>query len=92
MPFTVAPDLFGISSSESHCVVKRQPQTAEELERMYEAIEVAELDCIHYKGSDRVIKLSVYKANTGMRDKASADAARPTQAGWWKRLFIRLRL
>lgn len=92
MPFTVAPDLFAISNSESHCVVKRQPQTADELERMYQAIEVAELDCIHYKGGDRVIRLGVHEARTGTRDKASVDAVRPTQAGWWKRLFIRLRL
>lgn len=77
--FTIAPDLFGVDNTDSHCVVKRQPQTSDELERMYQSIEAAELDCIHYKGANRVIAIQVHEARTGMRG-VSSD-------GWWTRLL-----
>jgi hypothetical protein len=87
--FEVAPDLFGVHEADSHCVVKRQPRTPEELERMYDAIRVAELDCIHYKGSDREIVVQVHHAGIGQR-KVPAAAVASAPQGWWRRLLRRL--
>jgi hypothetical protein len=63
VPFAEAPSLFGRSEDEcgfpsayvSHCYVSRQPQTRIELEQMVSAIRCAELQCIRYRGHDRVI-------------------------------------
>ena len=51
MPFVVAKDLFG-KAGEDHCYVKKQPTTADELRRMIDAAESADLGCIRYKGND----------------------------------------
>ncbi|MBZ5709265.1 ferredoxin [Nannocystis pusilla] len=53
MPDTEAPDLF--AAAESHCYVRRQPTTPEELERMLSAISCAEFNCIRYAGDDPAI-------------------------------------
>lgn len=59
-PFAQAPDLFGVcqdSRGYPHCFVRRQPVTPGELDQMVSAIQVAELQCIRYRGGDRAIQL-----------------------------------
>jgi hypothetical protein len=51
VPVTEAPDLFAYDEA-CHCYVKRQPQSAEELDRALRAAWLAELQCIRYRGDD----------------------------------------
>jgi hypothetical protein len=58
VPFAEAPNLFGTCQDPNgypHCYVKRQPETLAELEQMVSAIRCAELECIRYRGRDKVI-------------------------------------
>jgi hypothetical protein len=56
VPRTEAPGLFGmISKPLHHCYVKRQPQTAKEHDQILSAIRFAEMECIHYCGTDQAI-------------------------------------
>ena len=65
VPHGVAPDLMAMSEDENHCYVCKQPATPEELERMFEAFEVQEVDCIRYKGVDRAIQIRLVRASSG---------------------------
>lgn len=65
VPFVEAPDLFGTCQDPGgypHCFVKRQPELPSELDRMVSAIQCAELNCIRYRGSDRLIQLRLVEA------------------------------
>jgi hypothetical protein len=65
VPFAEAPDLFGACQGPRgypHCYVKRQPQTPAELNQMVGAIRCAELQCIRYRGTDKVILDRLVKA------------------------------
>ena len=58
VPFAEAPTLFGACQDPQgypHCYVKRQPDTAGELDQMVLAIRHAEFPCIRYRGTDKVI-------------------------------------
>jgi hypothetical protein len=62
MPRTLAPQLFGMTVAPNfHCYVKQQPETETQLEQMYEAIECADLECIRYRGTDRLIQLRLIR-------------------------------
>src|SRR5277367_2882949 len=67
-PFIGAPALFGVcrSGGYDHCYVKQQPGTAEQVEQMVFAISCAELGCIRYRGTDRLVQLQI--AQMGMGD------------------------
>ncbi|HET6327732.1 MAG TPA: ferredoxin [Planctomycetaceae bacterium] len=65
VPIGHAPDLFAASDHES-CYVKHQPATSEQLKRMLEVIQCAELQCIRYRGSDRQVQSRI--AELGMGD------------------------
>ena len=54
VPVDVAPDVFAWNK-ESHCFVKRQPETDAETTRALKAISGAELPCIRYRGTDRAV-------------------------------------
>lgn len=64
MPFTEAPDLFG-SDPDGHCYVSKQPSNATEVYQMIRAIQVQDLGCTRYKGSNRVIKIRLIGAGEG---------------------------
>jgi hypothetical protein len=68
VPFQDAPDLFGTSVDSQgypHCHVKRQPETPEQHEQMFAVIEHAELECIRYRGSDRLVQLRLAENGEG---------------------------
>jgi hypothetical protein len=65
VPIGHAPDLFAASDNES-CYVKQQPSTSEQLQRMLEVLQCAELQCIRYRGSDRQVQSRI--AELGMAD------------------------
>ena len=46
VPEDIAPDLFGWVEGESHCYVKKQPETPAEFDQMREAMCSSEADCI----------------------------------------------
>jgi hypothetical protein len=63
-PFVAAPELFAWSESV-HCYVKRQPGTADEVDRMLTAVHTAEAQCIRYRGADRLVQLRLLEAGDG---------------------------
>lgn len=68
VPFAEAPDLFGTCQDPkgyTHCFVKRQPESSDELDQMCRAIRCAELKCIRYRGKDRLIQLRLVEAGEG---------------------------
>ena len=69
VPFASAPELFGTVQDPKgypHCYVKRQPATQAELDGMLMAVKCAELECIRYRGSDRLIQLELVQADLGI--------------------------
>ena len=69
VPFAEAPDLFGTVQDPKgypHCYVKRQPESPAELDQMASAIRCAELQCIRYRGSDRLIQLRLIGDGEGV--------------------------
>ena len=50
LPRSEAPDLF--TYELSHCYVKRQPGTKDEVDRMLRAASFADMECIRYRGND----------------------------------------
>ena len=64
VPEMEAPALFGrASGSDSHCFVKRQPQSPDEFDQMLNVIACAELQCIRYCGNDSSVFVRLYKLN-----------------------------
>jgi hypothetical protein len=55
VPHMVAPDLFGWTDDESHCFVRRQPASPEEVDSAVHALWSAEASCIRYRGTDRAL-------------------------------------
>jgi hypothetical protein len=56
MPHVVAPDLVGwVDEKKSHCYWKKQPGTAEELERAIAVLNAQELECHRYAGDNLVV-------------------------------------
>jgi hypothetical protein len=58
IPFSEAPDLFGRFQEPEgcqHCYVQQQPERPAEVDAMIRAIQCAELLCIRYRGTDKVI-------------------------------------
>ena len=56
-PHVVAPDLigWGEGSESQHCIWKKQPETAEELEQAFAAFDASEVGCYRYAGNDPAI-------------------------------------
>jgi hypothetical protein len=52
-PHEVAPNLIGwADSATGHCVWKKQPETAEELQQAFSAFDACCLGCYRYAGDD----------------------------------------
>ncbi len=64
LPMTEAPGLFAYAS-DGHCYVRRQPSSATDMARMIDALAVQELDCIRYKGKNRVVQIRIVAIGEG---------------------------
>jgi hypothetical protein len=64
MPTTVAPDLFSYAR-DGHCYVSKQPSCAAEIYRMIQAFEVQDIQCIRYKGTNRIIQIRLIGSGEG---------------------------
>jgi ferredoxin len=53
LPRTLAPDMFRYTDKKDHCYVYRQPATDEELQRMIQAMEGAEVLCVRCRSRDK---------------------------------------
>lgn len=53
LPRTLAPDMFKFNEAQDHCYVYSQPENKDQLGRMVEALESAEVLCIRYRGHDK---------------------------------------
>lgn len=96
VPFAEAPDLFGTVQDPKgylHCFVRRQPETGAELDQMVRAIRCAELKCIRYRGTDRLIQLRLVGEGEGeicdglppdLRRKADRHEAEGQPRPWWR--------
>lgn len=74
VPEDAAPETFGWASDGHHCVVKRQPVSARDIDRMLVAICSAEADCIRYRGTDDEIARRI--AESGHADLLDRPAQR----------------
>lgn len=72
VPDSIAPELFG--EADDSCFVKRQPQTASEVDRMLRAMITADLGCIRYSGADDAIIRRLAESGEGVL----ADTPPPT--------------
>ena len=56
-PHVLAPDLIGWAKDTEyeHCIWKKQPETADELEQAFAAFDVSEVGCYRYAGNDAAI-------------------------------------
>ena len=70
-PESVAPDLIGFyedpsgTNRKSHCYFKKQPETAEELDRAIKAVRVSCCGAYHYAGADPTVKEKLRLAGEG---------------------------
>ena len=63
LPFEEAPEHF--KYEETSCYICKQPRTDEEVVKIISAMEVQDLDCIQYKGSDKAIIENLKQRNLG---------------------------
>lgn len=92
VPEQFAPDLFPpIDDDSEHCFVRKQPTSTDEVDRMFEVIACAELDCIRYAGSDRAILTRL--CASGHQDLCDnlPDDLRPAPRGIIDRWLAKLR-
>jgi hypothetical protein len=68
VPIGWAPELFAWAVDAQgypHCYVKKQPETSDEQDQMFEAIQHAEAGCIRYCGRDRATQQRLVEAGEG---------------------------
>ncbi len=68
VPFYYAPDLFAYYhdlQNGPHCYVKKQPESPDEQDRMFDAMRHAEAGCIMYRRCDRAIQERLVEAGEG---------------------------
>ena len=53
LPRTLAPDLFRYTAGKDHCYVYHQPQTPDQLQRMIQAMEGAEVLCVRCRSREK---------------------------------------
>jgi hypothetical protein len=46
LPRTLAPDMFRYTDTKDHCYVYKQPETADQMERILQAMQGAEVLCV----------------------------------------------
>jgi hypothetical protein len=61
LPETVAPDMFRYTEEKDHCYVYQKPRTKDQLDRMIEAMEGAELACIRCRSRDHGLLAALTK-------------------------------
>jgi hypothetical protein len=73
VPEAVAPDLIGRTDDRYyfHCYWKKQPETADELQRAFAIFDGQELGCHRYRGHDQEIQLRVGYENCDQRPEGS---------------------
>ena len=75
VPFLEAPGLFKWDA-EGQCYIDKQPEGVVELDQMFKAFSVADLGCIRYKGTQRVIQIRLVQAGEGAQcDQLESDLA-----------------
>ena len=75
VPFSEAPGLFAWDG-EGQCYISKQPADAVELDQMFKAFWVADVGCIRYKGTQRVIQIRLVQAGEGSHcDQLESDLA-----------------
>jgi hypothetical protein len=52
IPEHIAPELFAEDPRSVHCFVRKQPGTAEEIDKVVEVMHSQDLDCVRYGGDD----------------------------------------
>lgn len=97
VPMAEAPEHFAFS--ERSCYVCKQPQTTAQVDRMINAMQAQELECIRYRGKQRDVQIMLIAAGAGpCCDDLPADLAFPPTQGreparkfWASALWRRIR-
>jgi hypothetical protein len=100
LPHAEAPQLMNDCKEEfRECYFRRQPQTAEEVEKAIQAITVSELHCLRYGGGDQTIIRRLHEFGRGdccdqrlLGEAAVRHPNRPVttaapRKSWWQRLL-----
>ena len=70
LPRTLAPDMFKYTDKGDHCYVYHQPATEDEMKRMIQAMEGAEVLCVRCRSHDKALLRRLKKK--GMEDRCDA--------------------
>jgi hypothetical protein len=87
VPRTIAPNLFtyaGRTDGYDHCYVSKQPENSDELKAILEVIQCAELQCIHYRGTDpEIINQIRTMGEIAVCDTVIEKSPEPKRP-WWR--------
>lgn len=87
VPRTIAPNLFtysGRTDGYDYCYVSKQPEDSNELKAMLEVIQCAELQCIHYRGTDpEIISRIRAMGEIAVCDTVIEESLEPRRP-WWR--------
>ena len=53
LPRTVSPDMFKYTAEKDHCYVYKQPESKDQMSRMIQAMEGAEVLCVRCRSCDK---------------------------------------
>jgi 4Fe-4S single cluster domain of Ferredoxin I len=87
MPFQAAPGHFQYDD-RGHCFVCKQPSNDAELASMINAIDMSDVDCIRYAGSDPVtLRRIATLGQASVSDAVNAGHVAPRKTWWmfWRR-------
>jgi ferredoxin len=63
--FEEAPDMFRVNDKQDHCYVSKQPETDEQVDRMIEVMNLAELRYVRCRSNDPVLLEKIRGAGEG---------------------------
>ena len=75
-----APDLMGFDQEANHCYFKKQPATAEELERATRAVWASCCGAVQYSGSDPNVNRRIAQLDLEPWERVRQQRKKP----WWR--------
>ncbi len=76
VPFVEAPGMFAYDD-QSHCFVKRQPKSPDDLTRMLRAVHGSEVECIRYRGREKDVLRRMAEGGMGNLSDTAVPNIKP---------------